>query len=309
MAHSHSHNDQSYYTEQLCTIGVCGALGGVAVMLYERDLLKYMLHPRFHIWVLWGGIALLVLVAIRALALWMAVGKAAPAHAHSHDHEHCDHEHHDCDHEHDHDHAHEHAHNHSHDHDHDHSWAPIRYVVLLLPIVLYFLDLPNSGFSISRAHGFNADIDESKIALDDKGFDPTLGFRELEGVAYDKMRRGYYEGKTVKLKGQFSPSPTGNANMFTLVRFKINCCTADAIPLNVVILVDDSKIKDGPPEERQLNAAHLQGKWVEVTGQVQFRERRDRPGEWVTLLLVQPTKDKPLSQKIEQVPPDSNPYL
>ncbi len=73
-------------------------------------------------------------------------------HDHGHTHEHgaaCDHTH-DHDHEHGHTHGHDHAHAHGgHDHGHDHGWNPWRYIVLLLPVVLYFLNLPNSGFSAS----------------------------------------------------------------------------------------------------------------------------------------------------------------
>ena len=123
MAHDHSHDDvKAYYVEQLCTIGIAGALGGIAVMLWYRNLL-WFLAPKVQPWVLAGGIALLVLVAIRAAAVWFQAGRTAPAspdHDHDHDHAHGG----DCGHDHDHDHAttakpaHDHDHDHSHDHDH-----------------------------------------------------------------------------------------------------------------------------------------------------------------------------------------------
>src|SRR5215469_13082673 len=158
MAHDHSHGDRNaYYLNQLFTIAVCGALGGVAVMLWQSGTLRFMVVERFWLPTLLGGIALLVLVLIRAVALWRSVDE--PAAAHSHDHEHCGHSH-DCDHDHHHDHDHDHDHHHDHnhghshgsadDHGHDHGWAPWRYVVLLLPVVLYFLNLPNQGFSAAR---------------------------------------------------------------------------------------------------------------------------------------------------------------
>src|SRR5208283_5592873 len=137
--------------------------------------------------VLIAGIVLLILVAIRAVGLWRSVGPAAGGAVLAHDHHHgpgekCSHDHgHDCGHDHDHahDHAHEaghdcghdHGHNHDHDHDHDpghehehhhahshgpgddhghdHGFSPWRYIILLLPVVLYFLNLPNQGFSAS----------------------------------------------------------------------------------------------------------------------------------------------------------------
>jgi hypothetical protein len=103
------------------------------------------------------------------------------AHDHAHDHAHChDHEHgtcagHENTHEHaehitaspglmppaaatqPHDHTHEHAAGHTHGHgqdhndDHDHAWAPWRYVVLLVPIMLYLLGLPSRGLSVKGA--------------------------------------------------------------------------------------------------------------------------------------------------------------
>src|SRR5262249_53774918 len=155
-SHDHAHDGSTYYVEQLCTIGICGAMGVVTILLYTQGLLSLILAPSLHWMVLAGGIGLLGLVAIRALAVRFSVGK--PEAAHNHDHEHgpgCDHDHH-----HDHDHAHEHHHHHDHEHGpgcdhehhhehehvhaaaapgdddgHEHGWGPWRYAVLLLPVV------------------------------------------------------------------------------------------------------------------------------------------------------------------------------
>src|SRR5919201_6387961 len=99
MTHSHADDQSSYYLEQLCTIAISGLLGGVCVMLWYHGLLSLILNVKFHQPVLWGGIALLVLVVLRAVTLWVAVGRT-PGH-HHHDHEHDD----------------EHCHDHSHCHD------------------------------------------------------------------------------------------------------------------------------------------------------------------------------------------------
>src|SRR5262249_54261500 len=66
-------------------------------------------------------------------ALGLAI---APAAGHDHDHGHG----------HGHSHAHGHSHSHAHGDGHDHGWAPWRYVVLLLPVVLYFLVLYNPAY-------------------------------------------------------------------------------------------------------------------------------------------------------------------
>src|SRR5581483_4580711 len=124
MAHDHHHHSASdYYLEQLCTLGVCGAMGVVMILLYHYQVLGIYLHEKFHLPVLAGGIGLLVLVAVRGVAIWFAGSPAAAGDEHDHDHDHDhDHEHdHGHDHHHDHDHAHEHGHDHDHDHDHDHA--------------------------------------------------------------------------------------------------------------------------------------------------------------------------------------------
>src|SRR5262249_26064209 len=71
-AHGHGHDDGNYFIDQLCTIAACGALGGVAVMMWYRGALTYILAPQFYTPVLIGGLALLALVAVRATSLWRA---------------------------------------------------------------------------------------------------------------------------------------------------------------------------------------------------------------------------------------------
>src|SRR5262249_11466647 len=148
----------------------------------QSPMLDLILVRNFHLPVLLGGIALLVFVALRAFAVWQETGRPVANHDHAHDHCHGNHGHgecHDHDHGHHHDHAittdppghsrargipadpHEHVHDHAHDHGwdmdeahshvpgenhgHDHGWSPWRYAVLLLPVVLYFLQIPDKG--------------------------------------------------------------------------------------------------------------------------------------------------------------------
>src|SRR5712671_3297095 len=97
MAQVHAQEQRNtYYLDQLFMIAICGALAGVTIMLYYSGLLGRMLHPKFHIWVLLGGIGLAVLVFLRAIAVWRSVDQPAEAaHGHEH-HEHgpgCEHEH------------------------------------------------------------------------------------------------------------------------------------------------------------------------------------------------------------------------
>src|SRR5205807_541739 len=93
MAHDHQHAEerQAYYFDQLCTIGICGALGTVMIQLYALEALGSILNPKFHEAVLFGGMGLLVLVVMRAKAVWFARFNQIDEHqdcAHDHCHEH-----------------------------------------------------------------------------------------------------------------------------------------------------------------------------------------------------------------------------
>lgn len=173
-AHAHAeHGDDRYafYLDQLFMIGACGAIAAVTILLWQSNLLGKMLHPKFHLWVAAGGVSLLALVVIRAIAVWRSVDTDAETphehgptcghdhgldhggecgHDHGHDHGHggeCGHDHgHDHGHGHAHSHAPSHGHGHSHSHGHDHGAQPWRYVILLLPVFLYFLVLSNPVF-------------------------------------------------------------------------------------------------------------------------------------------------------------------
>lgn len=119
----------------------------------------------------------------------------------------------------------------------------------------------------------------------------NLGFKELERAAFSAATRQAYEGMTVRLRGQFVPR---TPKAFSLIRVKINCCAADAIPLNVVITLDPQSAED-VTDIRSMD-------WVEVLGQVTFSKRPDR-NEFIPVLMVQsraegikPTAPEPFLQ-------------
>ncbi len=312
MAHDHSHGDRNaYYLNQLFTIAVCGALAGVAIMLWWSDKLRLMLHPKFFLWVLLGGITLLLLVVLRAVAVWRSVDEAAATAGHTHDHDHCGHDHAHCHHDHEHSHEHGHGHDHDHDHDHDHShdhghdhghehgWAPWRYVVLLLPVVLYFLNLPNQGFSADAGGNDLAGLAlDAPTSVASTGRVWNLGFAELQQASLTPDSRSAYEGKTITLTGQYAGN---DSKRFTLVRYKIACCAADAVKLNAVIMVD-------PKTSESIDPDRYRTKWVEVTGRIHFIQK---PGsnEFVTALILYPTNDEPLRQLVKIIPPPPSPWL
>jgi hypothetical protein len=311
MAHVHEKNS-TYFLEQLCTIGACGALGGVAIMLWVLPDGINFLGPQFQkpfgqAWlspVLWGGAAVVVFVLIRAVAVWFSVGKPTVTHDHDHghdhgheqvpgDHEHAhDHDHATCDHAHDHGDGNEHPHEHSQDHGHDHGWAPWRYVVLLLPVGLYFLGLIPSAFS--NLGSVNTDFEGSAGTVANKGGEEIHAFLELGRASATEQSRKDYEGRAARVTGQ--ANVTADSRRFGLVRFKISCCAADAVPLKMVIEVPDST-----DEGKKFNAQTLANQWVDVAGRLQFRKLRDSE-EYVTVLVVDP-KD------VHKVKQPANPWI
>jgi len=353
-SHDHSHDHGGHYTEQLLTIGACAAFGGVTLMLWYSGTLKNLLADTFHVWVMLGGAALVLMAAINAVALWFSVGeaKAVPVHNHDHDHAHehahSDHGHHhdhdgpcDHDHDHDHDHAHGHVHTHqhaaagiqttapaaaaatavrqdapavaaavpapAHDHGHDghsHGAAPWRFLVLLLPVAIYFV-VPLEALSSTGSKAIDVDASDVAGGKAMKKDISNISFQQLQLAALYPENRAMYEGETVRLIGQYVPK---SPRMFTLQRLKISCCVADAVPLDAVIMVD-------PAVKETLDGGRLQGKWVQVTGRVQFLKRADSDAYATTLVLtptedwpLTPTKDHPDALVVEKAPP-ANPYL
>jgi hypothetical protein len=129
--------------------------------MYRTDRLEF-LAPQFRPPVLYGGIGVLALVVVRSIAVWKEAGEMQAKlkacdqnHAHTeecnhgHDHSHAAHDHHHHGHNHSHDHGHDHSHD-DHGHSHDMSWVFARMLILVFPVALYFLGLPNSAFSKDR---------------------------------------------------------------------------------------------------------------------------------------------------------------
>jgi hypothetical protein len=310
--HSHDHGADAaeHYKEQLSTIAICGGIGAVAVLMWWQGVLTRILVPTLHLPVLLAGATLLFLATVRGVFLWFEVSRPRSAEAHVHDaccshveqrETCCQHEHHEG-HEHHHHEGREHqisaaagasagatpltvvsapldeapAHDHGHGHDdghgHNHGWSPWRYAVLLIPIVLFALGMPSAGQDWSA--GFVQDrIADQRVA--DVQFNDNLAgdaaapvlpleFNTLKKAAYYPDQRERYQGQVGRLKGQLVRSANGDKT-FSLVRIKMTCCAADAIPLNVVII--SSKLS--PQKLEQF--ANME--WVEVTGQIDFRER------------------------------------
>jgi hypothetical protein len=184
MAHSHlgCQSPRDYFTEQLLTILVCGGLGFVGVQMYRQDMLRHILAPQFHTPVLIGSIAVLVLVAVRAITVWREAGQLQPV-----DDMMCQQNH-----------VHSAACNHlpglptgttpdenlmdDHGHSHDMSWVFARMLILVFPIALFALGIPNSGFSQDKLN---------KMLERDKQAAFNLDPKELEAMAKDPASTVY----------------------------------------------------------------------------------------------------------------------
>jgi uncharacterized repeat protein (TIGR03943 family) len=337
--HTHEHQEDSYYLDQMCMVTMSAAFGAICLALYfwKTDMLTRLLGPQFHLFVLISGFTLIGLAFLRAVGLWLEASRERHAHDHDHLHDHdpahahADHGHdHGCDcghehgHEHVHDHAHDHAHGHHHHHDHgaedhDHNWAPWRYVVLLVPVILFLLGLPNKG---PKAIAGNAEFIAEEMEREARdattslagpaglpGWAPLLfvsslghdqaggsiedwDFKNLSpavagaATSPDPSEREKWKGRSIRVIGMYAPSPQSDRE-FRLVRFKLTCCVADAVQLNLPILAKES-IRNVKPNS-----------WIRVTGRVEFRNRLD---EIVPVLVVSN------SRAVEPWVEDPNPY-
>jgi hypothetical protein len=313
-AHGHAHGDSegTYFLDQLFTILICGAIGLVAVLMYYTGMLSRILVPMFFVPVLVGGVAVLALVLIRAVAVWQLAGArraelAGAAnhnehqgheHSHSHGHEHShSHGHGEaCGHDHAHSDAcgHDHGHDHSHagdDHGHDHGWAPWRYMVLAIPVFLYFLGLPKDGFTSPDKNMSKGDLQNPKRqALSALVGGPALTkalrkteprrlqlrFKELTEAAAIPARHEIYEGDIGILRGQFLKTE-GSDREFALFRVDMTCCAADAVFLEMRIEAPE------PIQGIQRN------QWVQVEGLISFQ--RSERGKWIPVITLMSNND------------------
>ena len=174
-------------------------------------------------------------------------------------------------------------------------------MLLLLPVALFFLNLPNDGFSA----GYQKTIDTSKFDFADgnklegpaTGVDFNVGFLELERAALSSDQRKFYSGKQVRLSGRYAAIAE---NRFTLVRYKINCCAADATPLRAVIIVT-------PTPGQTLNVNKVRGQWVSVTGRIHFIKKGN--GSFDPALIVTPSSSQPIDELVKVIPVDPHPYI
>jgi hypothetical protein len=144
---------------------------------------------------------------------------------------------------------------------------PLRCAVLLIPIVLYFCNLPNPSFGAMAKSYVSAATPGQE--LKDSKFDSAqakdssvmeLSFQELTKASFDPRQRDYFQNHLGRIKGFYQP--VGDKE-FTLIRLKMTCCASDAVPLKARIITKDNLtgLSNLTP-----------GAWVEVVGLIQFRK-------------------------------------
>src|SRR5262249_3291611 len=125
-------------------------------------------------------------------------------------------------------------------HDHDHGWQPWRYMILLFPLLIFFLRLPNKpprvtgmeldlvgdpteeAVNLATAVGVGNSPIPPLVLLAGTIYQPVknVDFKTLEGVAADEADRKEWRGRMVRVKGQFMPNAS-NERHFTLIRLQI----------------------------------------------------------------------------------------
>ena len=155
-------------------------------------------------------------------------------------------------------------------------------MVLLLPVALFFLGIPregyNSGQDISKTAG---DLTLAGVAEKGEEIHP-FSFPQLEQAAAYPANRSEYEGTLVRVTGKYVGS---DPKRFTLVRYRMTCCAADAVPLNAIIAID-------PKWDKSLDYNRYRDRWVEVVGRLTFKAV---PGAYGTeykpaIILPRPAK-------------------
>jgi len=109
-----------------------------------------------------------------------------------------------------------------------------------------------------------------------------------------------YEGKLATLDGLFVASP--DLKGFQITRYRMNCCAADAIPINSAVLVHPDW--NGTP----LDVKKRHQKWVRVKGRIHFFPKQGSRGEYGSALIVEPDKENPPNKLIEIIDRPTNIY-
>jgi uncharacterized membrane protein YcgQ (UPF0703/DUF1980 family) len=103
-----------------------------------------------------------------------------------------------------------------------------------------------------------------------------------------KVANGRIFERLVELRGQYAAH---SDRLFNVVRFRRQCCAADAIPYAVPVFCHEGVI------------GFKENHWVEITARVEFRRSNPQSESYVTILIV------PKQAALRQTVPDLDPYL
>lgn len=285
MAHSHEHTD-THYLDQLCLVGFSAAFGGVCLSLctWQKPMLNLLLAVYLHDFVLVGGVLLLGLAFIRLGFLWKSIRvhlfprsllrtvspqawiwQPCPQHVHN--------------------------------------WVPWRYVILLVPIILFLLGLPSRLPDIRaeavqldmarEAAGYSSVIAAAEQPLPclatlgvlqaETSFGPitTVPLKVLNEASLTPEAEMEWTGRVVRVEGQYQPN---NEHQFAVFRWGGWDGRRQSYSSVAIVC-----------QERVLG---LQ-KWVRVTGRVEFR----RTGNASAVVLRVPSRNG-----IVGIPEPENPF-
>ena len=234
----------------------CGALllwGGVLLYFYESDVLGVYLHPKFHIYVLIGGLVAVVIAVFNLITRSKNVGCG-------HDHAEADD---DCGHE------------------HGGDLNPLLALLLLAAPLCFSLAKTTHGVSAQYEETMSGrDLDASSMNLiemppftlemleemRDKSKDGAFQMNLLElffsagDIEQEKVMEGLYVETEAKLRSE--PNRNASGKRMRLYRLFLTCCAADmkAIPVSIEF---DGELPD---------ISHQA--WVKVAGELHYEREK-----------------------------------
>ncbi len=132
------------------------------------------------------------------------------------------------------------------DHGHDHAHGTRVAWLLILPVLAGVLaPAALDSYSAARAVPFQqrqwplADFDVARFLRTEAiaGGEPKLPLSDYIGVSRRRSNQGYLATHDVRVLGFVTPDDHGRPHRFLLTRFRIGCCAADAIPMQLDVLV------------------------------------------------------------------------
>jgi hypothetical protein len=176
---------------------------------------------------------------------------------------------------------------------HNRRWAPWQYVILIIPVVLYFLELPQDSprMHTNAATRLNRDEDarpsppnaKQQLAIAHlagsvivpafkKSRRPyRLALSELQAIARAPDSRDDWDGQKVVVEGQLRHLPSSDRE-FVLFRLQANCGADGVTPQAFIIAPEPLQFQDM--------------EWVEVEGELSFRKLSNRDS-WAPVIRVE----------------------